>query len=144
MILMSWRSGTWFSCSSICMFQNTLSFKCNLFSIVVKNFFFSFYWFKGNSWYLQWNIQIKIAMSKDKLRILIKILAESHMAFDWEIKLTFDCTDRQTSPIQFPPLFKACCMRVLAKHQALGWRMRMKRRKLNRAGLSVCAIECRF
>ena len=32
------------------------------------------------------NIQIKIAMSKDKLRILIKILAESHMAFDWEIK----------------------------------------------------------
>ncbi len=32
------------------------------------------------------NIQIKIAISKDKLRILIKILAESHMAFDWEIK----------------------------------------------------------
>ncbi len=32
------------------------------------------------------NIQIKIAMSKDKLRILIKILVESHMAFDWEIK----------------------------------------------------------
>ncbi len=28
------------------------------------------------------NIQIKIAMSRDKLRILIKILAESHMAFD--------------------------------------------------------------
>ncbi len=28
----------------------------------------------------------------DKLRILIKILAESHMAFDWEIKLTFDST----------------------------------------------------
>ncbi len=28
------------------------------------------------------NIQIKIAMSKDRLRILIKILAESHMAFD--------------------------------------------------------------
>ncbi len=40
--------------------------------------------------YLSWyviitNIQIKIAMSKDKLRILIKILAESHIAFDWEI-----------------------------------------------------------
>ena len=34
-------------------------------------------------------IQIKIAMSKDKLRILIKILAESDMAFDWEIKSTF-------------------------------------------------------
>ncbi len=29
-----------------------------------------------------WNIQIKIAMSVDKLHILIKILAESHMAFD--------------------------------------------------------------
>ena len=27
-------------------------------------------------------MQIKIAMSKDKLCILIKILAESHMAFD--------------------------------------------------------------
>ena len=27
-------------------------------------------------------IQIKIAMSKDKLRILINILAESHMVFD--------------------------------------------------------------
>ena len=37
-------------------------------------------------------IQIKIAMSKDKLRILIKILAESHMAFDWEIKSTFGYT----------------------------------------------------
>ncbi len=35
-------------------------------------------------------IQIKITMSKDKLRILIKISAESHiMAFDWEIKSTF-------------------------------------------------------
>ncbi len=34
------------------------------------------------------NIQIKIAMSRDKLRILIKILVESHMAFDWEIKST--------------------------------------------------------
>ena len=29
-----------------------------------------------------YDIQIKIAMSVDKLRILIKILAESHMAFD--------------------------------------------------------------
>ncbi len=28
------------------------------------------------------NMQIKIAMSKDKLHILIKILAERHMAFD--------------------------------------------------------------
>ncbi len=45
------------------------------------------------------NIQIKIAMSKDKLRILIKILVESHTAFDWEIKSTFGThTDRQTSP----------------------------------------------
>ncbi len=31
-------------------------------------------------------------MSKDKLRIFIKILAESHMAFDWEIKSTFEYT----------------------------------------------------
>ena len=31
-------------------------------------------------------------MSKDKVRILINILAESHMAFDWEIKSTFDST----------------------------------------------------
>ncbi len=40
------------------------------------------------------NIQIKIAMSncKDKLHILIKILAGSHMAFDWEIKSTFEYT----------------------------------------------------
>ncbi len=28
------------------------------------------------------NIQIKIALSMDKVHILIKILAESHMAFD--------------------------------------------------------------
>ncbi len=34
-------------------------------------------------------IQIKIAMSKDKLCILINILAETHMAFDWQIKSTF-------------------------------------------------------
>ena len=38
------------------------------------------------------NIQIKIALSVDKVRVLIKILAESHMAFNWEIKLTFDST----------------------------------------------------
>ncbi len=41
---------------------------------------------------LETYIQIKIAMSKDKLRILIKILAESHMAFDWEIRSTFRYT----------------------------------------------------
>ncbi len=28
------------------------------------------------------NIQIKIALSMDKVRILIKILAENHIAFD--------------------------------------------------------------
>ncbi len=33
------------------------------------------------------DIQIKIAMSVDRLRILIKILAESHMAFDLEDKI---------------------------------------------------------
>ncbi len=32
------------------------------------------------------NIQIKIALSVDKVHILIKILAESHIAFDLEIK----------------------------------------------------------
>ena len=32
------------------------------------------------------NIQIKIAISRDKLHSLIKILAESHMTFNWEIK----------------------------------------------------------
>ncbi len=37
-------------------------------------------------------IQIKIALSVDKKRNLIKILAEGHMAFDWEIKSTFDST----------------------------------------------------
>ena len=37
-------------------------------------------------------IKIKIALSVDKKRNLIKILAESHMAFDWEIKSTFDRT----------------------------------------------------
>ena len=51
------------------------------------------------------NIQIKIAMSKDKLRILIKILAESHMAFDLGDKIDIRCTqtDRpalfSTSPV---------------------------------------------
>ncbi len=44
------------------------------------------------------NIQIKIAMSKDKLRILFKILAESHMAFDWEIKSTFDAHGQTDQP----------------------------------------------
>ncbi len=29
------------------------------------------------------NIQIKVALSVDKVRILIKILAESHMAFQF-------------------------------------------------------------
>ena len=33
------------------------------------------------------SIQIKIAMSKDKFRILIKILAESHMAFDFNLDI---------------------------------------------------------
>ncbi len=32
--------------------------------------------------YLYIDIQIKIALSVDKVHILIKILAESHMAFD--------------------------------------------------------------
>ncbi len=41
------------------------------------------------------NIQIKIALSVDKVRVLIKILAESHMAFNWEIKLTFDSTQTE-------------------------------------------------
>ncbi len=40
---------------------------------------------------LSWvNIQIKIAV--DLVHILIKILVESHMAFNWEIKSTFDST----------------------------------------------------
>ncbi len=38
-------------------------------------------------------------MSKDKLRILIKILAESHMTFDLGDKIDIRCTDR-------PALFK--------------------------------------
>ncbi len=39
---------------------------------------------------MQANMQIKIAMSKDKFRILIKILAESHMAFNkWKANMTF-------------------------------------------------------
>ncbi len=59
-------------------------------------------------------------MSKDKLRILIKILAENHMSFDLGHKIDIQCTERQTSPTPFPPLFKACCMRMLAKCQALG------------------------
>ncbi len=48
------------------------------------------------------HIQIKITMSKDKLRILIKILAESHMAFDLGDKIDIRYTDRQTSPTPFP------------------------------------------
>ncbi len=47
---------------------------------------------------LESNIQIKIAMSKDKLRILIKILADSHMAFDWEIKSTFGAHGQTDQP----------------------------------------------
>ncbi len=44
------------------------------------------------------DIQIKIAMSRDKLRILIKILAESHMAFDWQIKSTFGAHGQTDHP----------------------------------------------
>ncbi len=45
-------------------------------------------------------IQIKTAMSEDKLRILIKILVESHMAFDLGDKIDIRVhTDRETSPI---------------------------------------------
>ncbi len=40
------------------------------------------------------NIQIKIAMSKDNLRILIKILAKSCMAFD--------CGDKIALPNLYP------------------------------------------
>ncbi len=39
-------------------------------------------------WTFEQNIQIKIALSVDKVRILIKILAESHMAFDLGDKIT--------------------------------------------------------
>ncbi len=71
-------------------------------------------------------IQIKIALSVDKVRILIKILAESQGPSNWYIKLTFDGTYRETSPSLFPPLFKACYMEMLAKtpgHFAfqMGW-----------------------
>ncbi len=53
------------------------------------------------------NIQIKIALSADKVRILIKILAERHMAFDLEnnIDIRFD-------PDLVLPHFKACYMRI--------------------------------
>ena len=36
-------------------------------------------------------------MSVDKVRILIKVLEESHLTFSWEMKSTFDSTqtDRQ-------------------------------------------------
>ncbi len=45
-------------------------------------------------------IQIKTAMSEDKLRILIKILVESHMAFDLGDKIDIRCT-----PTNRPALF---------------------------------------
>ncbi len=45
------------------------------------------------------NIQIKIALSRDKVRILIKSLAENHIAFDLgdEIDIRWH-TDRESSP----------------------------------------------
>ena len=70
------------------------------------------------------SIQIKITMSKDILRILVKILAESYTAFDSEIQSTFDSTQTDR-PALFSTFFKACCMRMLA----------------NRAGLSVCVLS---
>ncbi len=45
-----------------------------------------------------YNIQIKIAMSRDKLRILIKILEAIYMAFDWEIKSTFGAHGQTDQP----------------------------------------------
>ena len=77
-------------------------------------------------------------MSKDKLLILIKILAESHnfMAFDWEIKSTFDSTHSIDQPY-FLPLFKACCMGMLA--HCLAGLAHAHEEVENRAGLSdVC------
>ncbi len=44
------------------------------------------------------------------MRILIKVLVESHMAFNWEIKSTFDSTltDRSAVKVKVAlPLFKA-------------------------------------
>ena len=56
------------------------------------------------------NIQIKISLSVDQVCILIKILVESHMAFNWEIKSTFDSTrtDRPVVKVKVAlPLFRA-------------------------------------
>ena len=39
-----------------------------------------------------WDIQIKIALSVDEVRILIKILAESHVAFDLVDKIDIPST----------------------------------------------------
>ncbi len=44
------------------------------------------------------------------MRILIKILVESHMAFNWEIKSTLDSTRRDRPAVKVKvalPLFKA-------------------------------------
>ena len=63
---------------------------------------------------VQDNIQIKIALSVDKVHTLIKILAESHMAIWpslWEIKSTLNSTHRQTDQPYFLPLIKACARR---------------------------------
>ncbi len=74
-----------------------------------------------NQWQLREIIQIKIELSVDLVRILIKILVESHMAFNWEIKSTFDSTltDRPALKLKVAlPLFKHY-MGMLAKHQAI-------------------------
>ncbi len=58
------------------------------------------------------NIQITIALSVDKVCILIKILAESHMAFD--------LGDRtQTDQPYFLPLFNACYMGISQRYVLL-------------------------
>ncbi len=65
-------------------------------------------------------------MSKDKLRILIKILAESHMASYWEIKSTFDSTQTDR-----PALISTCLAGLTHAHEEVEIR----------AGLSVCVLS---
>ncbi len=58
------------------------------------------------------NIQIKTALSVDKVRILIKSLTESNMAFNWEIKLTFDSTQTDR-PVLALTFCLSVCYRML-------------------------------
>ncbi len=54
------------------------------------------------------NIQIKIALSVNKVRILIKILAQSHMAFVLGDKINRACRETDQSVVDLIlPLFKA-------------------------------------